>query len=352
MRRHDEEGRHEKRRADEEVGSPAAASTDRHSAVCYSAQIEAQYRSYVRLFGASLSIKEFYNLFWRRAKEACTINIPRGVEDSFSDPGNEQEREIKALIDEYRARQAGEYETLVFEQKQRLTTAQRKLFAKVTKGAQEEVRKATNKIGWAREKLADLNRVEPREIDSRIFPDWYVPVLVVQNGERVVMPMRYHCLPAGKPKENDGRFPGTFNARRDSLGRYWKGTFGVNHGLILASAFFEYVPRHKAEGRALNAGEKPESVILEFTPNTGGQMLVACLWSRWTSPGEPDLLSFAAVTDEPPPEVAAAGHDRCIIPIKPENVEAWLNPDPSDLAAQYGILDDRERPHYEHRLAA
>ena len=31
--------------------------------------------------------------------------------------------------------------------------------------------------------------------------------------------------------------------------------------------------------------------------------------------GEPDLLSFAAITDEPPPEVAAAGHDRCIIPL-------------------------------------
>lgn len=77
-----------------------------------------------------------------------------------------------------------------------------------------------------------------------------------------------------------------------------------------------------------------------------------CLWSRWTAPGEPDLLSFAAITDEPPPEIAAAGHDRCIIPIKPENVDAWLNPDRSNLEAMYAILDDRDRPYYEHRLAA
>ncbi len=49
--------------------------------------------------------------------------------------------------------------------------------------------------------------------------------------------------------------------------------------------------------------------------------------------------SFAAITDEPPPEIAAAGHDRCIIPIKPENVDAWLNPDPSNLEAMYAILD-------------
>ena len=81
-------------------------------------------------------------------------------------------------------------------------------------------------------------------------------------------------------------------------------------------------------------------------------MLVACLWSAWRGPGEADLLSFAAITDEPPTEIAAAGHDRCIIPIKPEHLDAWLNPDRSDLDALQRILDDRERPYYEHRLAA
>jgi putative SOS response-associated peptidase YedK len=81
-------------------------------------------------------------------------------------------------------------------------------------------------------------------------------------------------------------------------------------------------------------------------------MRAACLWSPWSAPGEPDLLSFAAITDEPPEEAAAAGHDRCVIPIRPDNIDAWLNPDPQDLAAQCAVLDDRERPYYEHRLAA
>jgi putative SOS response-associated peptidase YedK len=75
------------------------------------------------------------------------------------------------------------------------------------------------------------------------------------------------------------------------------------------------------------------------------------VWSEWRAEGE-SLLSFAAITDEPPPEVAAAGHDRCVIPIKPENVDAWLRAGPNDLAAMYAILDNRERPYYEHRLAA
>jgi len=34
------------------------------------------------------------------------------------------------------------------------------------------------------------------------------------------------------------------------------------------------------------------------------------------------------------------------------NVDARLNPMQSDLATMYAILDERERPYYEHRLAA
>jgi putative SOS response-associated peptidase YedK len=102
----------------------------------------------------------------------------------------------------------------------------------------------------------------------------------------------------------------------------------------------------------LPEGEKDEKVVLEFRPNTSGQMLVACLWSKWTEPSESELLSFAAITDEPPPEVAAVGHDKCVIPIKEEQVDAWLNPSSNDLASLYAILGDKERPYYEHRLAA
>ena len=81
-------------------------------------------------------------------------------------------------------------------------------------------------------------------------------------------------------------------------------------------------------------------------------MLVACLWSRWSGPGEPDLLSFAAITDVLPPEVSTARHDRCIISIKSRHIDAWLNPNSKNLAAQNAILDDRAQPYYEHRLAA
>jgi putative SOS response-associated peptidase YedK len=64
------------------------------------------------------------------------------------------------------------------------------------------------------------------------------------------------------------------------------------------------------------------------------------------------LLSFAFITDEPPEEVRNAGHDRCIIPLRRENLMSWLSPEANDMAAQYAILDDRERPYYQHFLRA
>ena len=95
------------------------------------------------------------------------------------------------------------------------------------------------------------------------------------------------------------------------------------------------------EHRALCPGEREEDLVKEFAPDDLDEMFVTVVWSLSISPGQPDLLSFAAVTDEPPPEVAVAGHDRCIIPLKFENAEAWLRPDANNLAAQYAILDDR-----------
>jgi putative SOS response-associated peptidase YedK len=86
-------------------------------------------------------------------------------------------------------------------------------------------------------------------------------------------------------------------------------------------------------------------VVVEFRPEPTQNMRIACLWSHWKSPGEPDRLSFAAITDDPPPEIAAAGHDRCIIPIKPANIGAWLNPDAGNLAAMQALLEDPDCPY-------
>src|SRR4051812_31650394 len=314
--------------------------------MCYSAQIVADYRKFVRTFGAIMDIHEFARLFFERAEDISKAKIPKAMEAAFAQPENEAEHEIATLIGRFNTAQATKLEQELFKQRRRLADAERTLQTKTTKAATESKRIATDKVEWCLGKLNDLRRTTLIDEDSRVFPAWYAPVMVMENGRRVVKPMRYQCRIAGAAPFTDVKFPGTYNARRDNLEGYWRKQFGFSHGIMVASAFYENVSRHKMEGRELAPGEKEENVILEFRPNTGQDMLAACLWSHWQGTGEPDLLSFAAITDDPPPEIAAAGHDRCIIPIKPENIDAWLNADPKNLAAQYAILADRERPYY------
>jgi putative SOS response-associated peptidase YedK len=307
--------------------------------MCYSAQIIDQYRKFVRVWGAHLSLRDYMRVFWER-RENPRVKIPKAMEALFAKPTTEEEREIKALIDRFNSDEMARVEQELFKQRKRLADAERTLATKPTKAATESKRIATGKVDWCLGRLADIRRVELQPKDSRIFPGWYAPVMVSEAGRRVIKPMRYQCRPAGKPAFYDTKYPGTYNARRDSLDGFWKGLYGFSHGILAVSQFYENVDR---DGK---------NVVLEFNPQDRQEMLVACLWSRWTGPDGEELLSFAAITDEPPPEVAAAGHDRCIVPIKAENVDAWLNPSRGNLAAMHAILDDRERHYYEHRLAA
>jgi putative SOS response-associated peptidase YedK len=317
--------------------------------MCYSAQIRAGYKKFVREFGATMSIKAFFKLYWDRSQGA-KIKIPKAMDAAFSEPETDEERQIAEMISAYNAEQATKLEEELFKQRKRLADAERTLQTKTTKAAQESKRIATDKVEWCLGKLNDLRRTDLNDEDHRIFPGWYAPVLVMKQGRRILVPMRYQCRPAGKPAFYDTKYPGTYNARRDSLEGFWKDQFGSHHAIMVANAFFENVSKHRTEGRELREGEKEENVILEFRPRPTQDMLLACLWSHWTE-GEESLLSFAAITDEPPAEVAAAGHDRCVIPIKPENLDAWLDPK-GDRDTAYRILDDRWRPYYEHRLAA
>ncbi|MFN4116605.1 MAG: SOS response-associated peptidase family protein [Inhella sp.] len=305
--------------------------------MCYSAQVEARYKAYHRRFGARMSLQQYAE----RVRDLRFL-YPRALERDFDPPHNAEEAAIAALIAERHAAQAAQLEELLFSQRSRLVDAERALAAKPSKTASDSARIARNKIAWAGDKLRELRRREPEPGDARIYPGWYCPVLVIENGEPRVHLMRYQCRPAGKPLTFDQRFPGTYNARRDNLKKFWRAQYGSSHGLVLAKAFYEHV--QTADGRR---------AVLEFRPQGWQQdMGVACLWSRWRGPEGAELLSFAAITDEPPPEVAAAGHDRCIVPLKEANWEAWLSPQGRGDAALDALLDDRERPFYEHRLAA
>lgn len=307
--------------------------------MCYSAKVSQNIKDLARQFSATMDYLEVERLMMERLA-GRPIRIPRGFQWNFSNPQTPEERRIKELDVEYRTKKVAELEQEIFKQKKRLADAERKLKVKETKSALNEQRVATSKVEASLERVALLTGTQPHEDDHRIFPMSYAPIILKRDGRNVLTLARYHLRQQAKPAFTDQKFPGLYNARRDNLDRFWRSEFGHTHALMVVDSFYENVER------------QGKNVVLHFTPRPGYQMLVACLYANWTDPREGTLLSFAAITDEPPQEIKSAGHDRCIINLREDNIEAWLTPDGRSDDELQAILSDRQQPYYEHEIMA
>jgi putative SOS response-associated peptidase YedK len=292
--------------------------------------------------GIRISLREFAELEEKRYHDAVEFKIPRGFDREFSEPQDDDERAIKALVDQYRKDQTGKLEKEIFTQRKRLADAERKLAEKLTKAATEDKRIAANKVQQALGRLTLLKDDKPDANDYRIFPGSYAPIIVIRDGQRIMIPARYLLRQPGALAFMDRKLSGNYNARRDNLTKFWRREFGATHAVMAIESFYENV-----------AGMDGKNQVLHFVPRPAGLMWIACLFAEWSDPktGE-KLVSFAAITDDPQPEVAAAGHNRMIVSLAPEAVDRWLTPQWRSADELQAILDDRQRPYYEHRIAA
>ena len=319
--------------------------------MCYSARVKQNLKHLSRRYSAEVDWAAFEELYRRRA-EGEDIKASRDLQRNFQNPETDVERRTSDYITQYLKVKRAEWENEIFVQRRRLAAAEESLAKRETKKAREDLRIGTKKVQTFLDRLANLRRAEPNNEDARIFPMMYAPVLVALDGRTVIRPMRYTCRLAGKPAEYDKRFPGTYNARRDSLDDYWREVYGRHHAVMIVSGFYENVPLHLYEHRELAPDEKEKNLVLEFDPKPARDMLVACLWDHWTQPGEPSLDSFAAITDDPTPEVAATGHQRTIVTIQEQYLPEWLSPSAVGKERLEQILSEKELPYYVHQIAA
>src|SRR5689334_17451700 len=126
--------------------------------MCYSAQIENQYRRYMRVVGPenALSIEDFVRKYWERQHSLPSMKIPKSVDAWFADPKDGDEQKIAAFIEDFNDKEIAKLEQEVFKQKKRLNDAQRALAVKETKKALNDQRIASNKVEWALGKLGDI----------------------------------------------------------------------------------------------------------------------------------------------------------------------------------------------------
>jgi len=175
------------------------------------------------------------------------------------------------------------------------------------------------------------------EEDGLVYPNYFAPVIIMENGKRVIRPMRYRVRPAGSKEEIPSKY-NVFNARIDALDtrKTWKSCFMKNHGVFPFNSFFEWVQDQNGNKRLIN-----------FKPNNSPTMWAPCLFDTWSSKdGKIQFSSFTIITDDPPEEVEEMGHDRCPIYLKESNFDRWLSPSNMDKASAYELLKQKEATYF------
>lgn len=318
--------------------------------MCYAALVAADLRRLERELGARTDFAAFQRVYEARVGDPKAFKLPIALDRQFLGSSDPAAAPIVTAIREYRKQRTSEWQTEIFEQRRRHADAERKLAQKVTKTAQKELQVSADKIEQRLKWLNDFRDAESSEEDAVMYPMHYGPLLIDNDGQRQITPMRYHCRLPGHAPDMDKRLQGNYNARLDSLEDWWRPVFGKHHGLLVLEGFRENVKLHDMQGRELKEGERAENVVLQFNPRDSTSMLVPCIWSRWAR-GDEVLHSMALITDEPPQEVAQAGHNRCPINLTREAALAWLTPRGRTAKELFAILDQRHRPYYEHRVA-
>ena len=314
--------------------------------MCYSALIKQS----IQKLGLKYSARVDLALFEELSKERLAgkkRNLPKGIESELLGGGLGISTSAIDNFQKIRLEQLAKMEKELFQQKARKEKAQASLKTKSTKTLEKELAVATRQIDRIVERIQKLQRSHIEREDYRIFSYDFAPVIVSRNGQRWIVPMRYHLRPNGMKDDFDRKYPGCYNARRDSLTGFWKNQFGKNHGLLVIESFYEHVSRAAFEGRT--SKEEDESIVIEFRPDSKAEMLVPCIWDQWE--GEDSFRSFAIITDDPPPEVLARGHDRCPIFLRYDAIDAWLNPEGKNMSELLKLLQERESVKYLAAIA-
>lgn len=324
--------------------------------MCYSALVEASIKKYGLRFKSRIDLSVLEQQFCQSPhKGEFDLRITKAFEANFLQPKDSAERRIKELIDESRDGRIKIEQQELFSFKKRLVEAERKLSEKVTKTTVKEKEVCERQISRAKGRIDRLQSTKLDENSDRIYPKDFAPLIIGdEKGERILRLSRYLIRPDGQDASFDSKYSKCYNARFDNLeGFPWKFEFGRNHGIVVIKRFFENVNRHDYERRSLMGDEKPENMIVSFQPRGFDYLIVPCLYdvSR-DKKGNEILHSFALITDDPPKEVAEAGHNRCPIFLKEEAIDSWLFPKGKSKEELYSILQQRERPFYEHHVVA
>ena len=155
-----------------------------------------------------------------------------------------------------------------------------------------------------------------------ISPESRLPVIVMENGRRVIRFMKWGLVPHwAKDEASAAR---SINARAETIADKptFRTAFRQHRALVPADSFFEWDP-----------GKTPHRII---GPG-GAPYAFAAVYDQWRVPGGEILESFAIVTKEAVPHLAPIHHRMPVI-LEPDDYGFWLDPRNKDLSGLKRLL--------------
>ncbi|PLS22003.1 SOS response-associated peptidase [Neptunicoccus cionae] len=145
-----------------------------------------------------------------------------------------------------------------------------------------------------------------------ICPTQDIPVAVLHEGARHLVPMRWGFLPKWYKTPSDG--PLLINARAETIAEKpaFREAVRSRRCLIPADGFYEW---HREKGK----GKEPWYIYASEDP----LMAFAGIWQVWTGADGQRSVTCAMVTTQAGADIAEV-HHREPVTVKPENFGLWL----------------------------
>jgi putative SOS response-associated peptidase YedK len=172
--------------------------------------------------------------------------------------------------------------------------------------------------------LMDRADFKPR---YNIAPTQLVPVIVDQDGQRVLAEMKWGLIPFWA-KDIKKTKP-IINARSESIAEkpFFKQAANKRRCLIPADGFFEW--------KKVNKDKIPMFIHMDERE----LFAFAGLWDEWKSPdGEQILRTCTIITTEANGKITPL-HDRMPVIVRPEHEARWLDPSIKDIEKLRDVLE-------------
>jgi putative SOS response-associated peptidase YedK len=155
-----------------------------------------------------------------------------------------------------------------------------------------------------------------------LAPTQDVPIITMQNGERIADMVRWGLIPSWAKDESIGSK--LINARSETLTEKpsFKNAFQKRRCLVVANGFYEWKASAPGErGRGRTTPKQPMYIRL----TSGEPFAMAGLWESWKNPQTQAPVRSCTIITTEPNDLIATLHHRMAVILTPADEDLWLD---------------------------